>query len=159
MGGKITTTHGAPRAVGTTTSSTPMKGVLQMRADGMGWGQIANSMGVKLGAVMSGRTIQPEPAVPSTQARGSTTTASGVTTASGAASAATQVRGRGNGMSAQQNVQAGSGIVNATGGSAAGLGAGVHAGGRGGVVTGANTTAGSRASAAGLAHGKGLARP
>jgi len=28
------------------------KGILQLRADGMGWGQIANSMGFKLGDVM-----------------------------------------------------------------------------------------------------------
>lgn len=158
MGGTITTTHGTPGAAGTTTTSTPMQGVLQMRADGMGWGQIANSMGVKLGAVMSGRTVQASPTVPSTQTPGPATTASVVTTASGAASAGTQVRARGNGMSAQQNVHAGSGIVNAAGGGA-GLGAGAHAGTRTGIVTGGNATAGSRASATGLAHGKGLARP
>ena len=158
MGGTITTTHGTPGAPGTTTTSTPMQGVLQMRADGMGWGQIANSMGVKLGTVMSGRAVQPAPTAPSTLARGPTATA-GVTTASGAASAATQVRARGNGMSAQQNVRAGSGIVNATGGSGAGVGAGAHAGARTGIVTGGNASAGSRASATGLAHGKGLARP
>lgn len=32
----------------------PVTGVLQMRASGMGWGQIAHSLGVKLGHVISG---------------------------------------------------------------------------------------------------------
>jgi hypothetical protein len=34
------------------TTSTKMEGVLQMRADGKGWGQIANTLGFKLGEVM-----------------------------------------------------------------------------------------------------------
>ncbi|MBL8480829.1 MAG: hypothetical protein JNJ60_01430 [Rhodocyclaceae bacterium] len=38
------------------------EGVLQMRASGMGWGQIANSMGVKLGSVMSGNSAAAVPA-------------------------------------------------------------------------------------------------
>jgi hypothetical protein len=36
----------------TTSGSTTQAGILQMRADGKGWGQIANSMGFKLGEVM-----------------------------------------------------------------------------------------------------------
>jgi hypothetical protein len=150
-GGTVATGTGEP---GTTAR---LPGVLQLRADGMGWGQIANSMGVKLGVVMSGRAAQPEPVAPTAKTAGSTATASGVTTAAGAASA--QARGRGNGITAQQNARAGAGIVNASGGSGAGAGTGVHAGGRAGVVTGANVAAGSRASAAGLANGKGHARP
>ena len=40
MGGKITTASG---------KTVELQGVLNMRASGMGWGQIANSMGFKLG--------------------------------------------------------------------------------------------------------------
>jgi hypothetical protein len=45
MGGSVT------RADGTTAT---LKGILQMRADGMGWGQIAQASGTKLGPVVSG---------------------------------------------------------------------------------------------------------
>ena len=46
-GGTLTTGPG---------TTTQLPGVLQMRADGMGWGRIAQSMGVKLGPVLTGRT-------------------------------------------------------------------------------------------------------
>jgi hypothetical protein len=36
-----------------TTTTTPLRGVLQMRADGMGWGNIAKAGGTKLGPVVS----------------------------------------------------------------------------------------------------------
>lgn len=97
------------RADGTTAT---LKGVLQMRADGMGWGQIAQAGGTKLGTVM--KTIKPEAAeharhekgeskvthakdvakvadakraAPTTVAKAATapTTSKGITTASGAA--------------------------------------------------------------------------
>ena len=42
MGGEIKTSSGTVK----------LEGVLQMRADGMGWGQIANELGFKLGEVM-----------------------------------------------------------------------------------------------------------
>jgi hypothetical protein len=42
MGGTITTKTGTVK----------LEGVLQMRADGMGWGQIANKMGFKVGEVV-----------------------------------------------------------------------------------------------------------
>lgn len=48
------------------------QGVLQMRSSGMGWGQIANSMGFKLGAVMSGKQT-----IATAAASGTTTTATG----------------------------------------------------------------------------------
>jgi hypothetical protein len=47
-GGDITVTN----ADGTTTTTT-LKGVLQMRADGMGWGEIAKASGTKMGPVVS----------------------------------------------------------------------------------------------------------
>ena len=52
MGGTIRTRSGDVR----------LEGVLQMRADGMGWGQVANQLGFKLGEVMSAgkRDARPE---------------------------------------------------------------------------------------------------
>lgn len=38
----------------TATGPVTLKGILQMRADGMGWGKIANTLGFKLGSVVSG---------------------------------------------------------------------------------------------------------
>lgn len=67
-------------ASGTTTQT---QGILQMRASGMGWGQIANSMGFKLGTVMSGRVPAPVNAdtTPAQSGTGSvTTTATGAGT-------------------------------------------------------------------------------
>lgn len=42
LGGSVTTDSG---------TTVKLDGVLQMRADGMGWGQIANSLGIRLGDV------------------------------------------------------------------------------------------------------------
>lgn len=121
----------------------PTQGVLQMRAAGMGWGQIANAMGVKLGTVVSGK----QPAAPATAygrhtSTGSTQTHKGVVSASGNASA-----GRSSGITSGAGVSshvttglgqihgqgagAGAGVVNAGGGNAAGLAGGSHAGGNG----------------------------
>jgi hypothetical protein len=47
-GGKITTGTGA------TPTTTELQGVLTMRSQGMGWGQIAQKQGTKLGPVISG---------------------------------------------------------------------------------------------------------
>jgi len=47
-GGTITT------GTGTTATNTQLQGVLTLRSDGMGWGQIAQKLGFKLGPVMSG---------------------------------------------------------------------------------------------------------
>ncbi|MCK9989145.1 MAG: hypothetical protein WA112_12455 [Rugosibacter sp.] len=127
--------------VGMPGSST--QGILQMRAAGMGWGQIANTMGVKLGAVVSGK----QPATPTTAYGRSTSaggaqgaqTRKGVVSASGNASA-----GRSSGITSGAGVSSqattglgqthgqgvGAGVVNAGGGKAAGL-AGSHAGGNG----------------------------
>lgn len=67
---------------------TRLDGVLQMRASGMGWGKIANTLGYKLGAVMSGKAA-PAPAGNSVATAGATAPAtpgkagSGITTAAG----------------------------------------------------------------------------
>jgi len=47
-GGTITT------GTGTTATTTQLQGVLTMRSQGMGWGQIAQAQGTKLGPVISG---------------------------------------------------------------------------------------------------------
>lgn len=49
LGGSITT------GSGTTATTTQIQGVLTMRSEGMGWGQIAQELGYKLGPIISGR--------------------------------------------------------------------------------------------------------
>lgn len=101
-------------------TGTATTGVLQMRASGMGWGQIANSMGVKLGAVMSGKQ-----ALPVASARPAT----GVTTAAGVSSTkanSSMTRGSGGGVvtgagiSGAGSAHGKSGVVTAAGGVAGG---------------------------------------
>lgn len=97
--------QGALMGTSTTTAgtTTTQQGILQMRASGMGWGQIANSMGVKLGAVMSGKT----PAVATT----TTTSTSGAVNATGAKSNSTS----GGGTTAAGNQGKHSGTTTAEG--------------------------------------------
>ncbi|MFC5300833.1 hypothetical protein [Azospira restricta] len=133
---------------GTGADATTTQGILQMRASGMGWGQIANSMGFKLGPVMSGKQTFTEAV-----AAGSTTTAAG-TTAAGATSA----RGK-SGVTTAGGSSAGKGGVTTAGGSSAGKGGVATAGGGGNayghgkssVVTAAGGGGGGVAS--GLGHG------
>ena len=84
-------------------STTMTTGILQMRADGMGWGQIAQKYDVKLGQLMSGK----QPASTTTTSTTSTnTTSKGVTTASGKSSTTFTGKGNGNdfsGISRQRN--------------------------------------------------------
>jgi hypothetical protein len=115
----------------TSTSGTQTQGILQMRASGMGWGQIANSMGVKLGAVMSGH-------VPTAAA----------TTASGTTSGTTTSTAGGTGGGYAGHGKSGSGIVTAGGGSA--VGSMGHGNGAGSTTTSAGVM-----SAQGAAHGQG----
>lgn len=102
--------------VGTSGSST--QGILQMRAAGMGWGQIANSTGVKLGSVMSGKYVAPPPAAPTTGS-GNVTAGAGTSTVAG-------------------NSRAHNGVVTASGGSAGGIPAGKPSGITSGVGAGAS---------------------
>ena len=119
------------------TTSTTQSGILQMRASGMGWGQIANSMGVKLGTVMSGKSIASTGAVTAAGARPSS---SGLTTASGVQgkhSGTTTAEGA-KGANGSKGITTGqgqghvaSGAVNAAGGKAGGIGNAIGAGGHG----------------------------
>jgi hypothetical protein len=120
-----------------------MDGVLQLRAQGMGWGQIAHSMNVRLGSVISGvkaqRTAIAATASTATVASSHTTTA-GKSASGGGASA----------MGAGSK----SGIVTAAGGSPAGMP--VH-GKSTGAVQGTVTSTGPVASAHGVTTAAGLA--
>jgi hypothetical protein len=120
-------------ATAQTTSQT--QGILQMRASGMGWGQIANAMGFKLGAVMSGRvpantatttqsgtnsgTVTATGTTASASSKGQSARASGIVTANGRPAGGNGVHqsdtSRGQGSAASS-----SGIVTATGASAGG---------------------------------------
>jgi hypothetical protein len=142
---------------GTTTTD----GVLQMRASGMGWGKIANTMGFKLGPVVSGK----QTFVATDRADSSVTTAAGlgasagrakvVATASGAASDGSKSVVTGSSGTAG----GGKGVVTGSSG-AAGDGKGVvtgssgAAGGGKGVVTGAGNAAHGQSSGitTGLGH-------
>lgn len=82
-----------------TADGSATSGILQMRAEGMGWGQIANRLGFKLGAVMSGRVpVTANPGSTIVTAGVSTTSSKGITTAAGASAAASGPAGQGKGV-------------------------------------------------------------
>jgi hypothetical protein len=135
-------------------STTTTNGILQMRAEGMGWGQIAQKYDVKLGQLMSGK--QP----PSTTT--TATTSKGIASASGKLS--TTVTGKGNGKSFSGSESQGKEIVSASGRSSDTSSSSISHGGRGivsgsgrsvghtsGIVTGAG--GGHQYGASGGAHG------
>ena len=122
---------------GSSGQATQLTGILQLRSQGMGWGQIANTLGYKLGPIIS--------SMRSANARvaQSPVVTSGTTAATGGSASAPK-----------------SGIVTGTGGGAANTGASGsgqgHAYGRG-IVTGAGTPAGAGTGAGqGHAYGKGI---
>jgi antitoxin (DNA-binding transcriptional repressor) of toxin-antitoxin stability system len=157
------------------------QGVLQMRADGLGWGQIAQQLGTKLGPVVSGMKAQNThiatlPAVKhattntsagATSAAGasaanngrSASGGKGIVTASGASATPGAAKGKGgDGVSTAGNGASssrGQGIVTAagTGASPVAQGAG---NGRGGVVTASGVSTGASA-AGGPGNGNGKA--
>ena len=152
--------------VGSTDGATT-QGILQMRASGMGWGQIANSMGYKLGPVMSGKqtftTATTSAAGTTTRTAGSSSTVhgkSGITTAGGGS-----INAGGHGKSQTVTATGSHGksqVVTAAGGGggsgvSTGLGHGHAAGASSGVVSAAGGKAGAGAS--GAAHGKGGGKP
>jgi len=134
-------------------SVTTTQGILQMRASGMGWGKIANTMGFKLGAVMSGKqSFTAANAHGTTSALGSASTGTGksrITTAGGGSVNA------GNHGKSQVVTAAGGG----DGRVSTGFGQGNHGHGAGvssGVVSavGGNAAGGAQGAAHGNAHGK-----
>lgn len=140
MGGTVTAPNG---------QTTTLTGVLQLRAQGMGWGQIAQQYGYKLGPVISGMKSSNASLTAAPASSTTTTTAagkggsSGVVTAGGSAG-----QGQGNAH--------GRGIV-----TGAGTSVGPHGQGHGnaygrGIVTGGGT-AGAQAGAHGAGQGQGKA--
>lgn len=113
-------------------TSTQSPGILQMRADGMGWGKIANTMGFKLGPVISGKT----PAgVPTTQVSSG---GSGTTTTGGRGSqVVTGAAGASSGSHGSKGIVTGSGASAGGHGGAMSGAMGHGAGGHSGVVSGA----------------------
>jgi hypothetical protein len=147
-------------------------GILQMRADGMGWGQIAQKYNVKLGQLMSGK----QPASTATTSTTTTsTTSKGMASANGKSSAISI--GKGNGETFSGGESSGresqeTGIVSASGRGAGSSSSSVSHGSRGivsgsgrsvghtsGVITGAGNGHQYGASASGHGnvggHGKG----
>lgn len=117
-------------------STTTTNGILQMRADGMGWGQIAQKYDVKLGQLMSGK----QPASTTTTSTTTTgTTGKGIATASGKSS--TTVTGKGNGKPVSGSESQESGIVSASGQTSGTSSGSVSHGGRG-IVSGSGRSMG-----------------
>jgi len=134
-------------------SITTTQGILQMRASGMGWGQIAHTMGFKLGPIMSGKQTF---AAATATASGTTTTAAGSSVLHGKSGITTAGGGSVNAGShgkSQIVTAAGGGAGQVTTGFGQGHGAGVSAG----VVSAAGGKGG--AGAQGLAHGNGGGKP
>jgi hypothetical protein len=117
-------------------STTTTTGILPMRAEGMGWGQIAQKYNVKLGQLMSGK----QPASSATTSTTSTTTTSkGIGTVSGKSS--TTVTGKGNGKAFSGSESQENGIVSASGRSSGTSSSSMSQGGRG-IVSGSNRSMG-----------------
>ena len=146
-----------------TTTTTTLKGVLQMRAAGMGWGQIAQASGTKLGPVVSGlkSTHAKIAALPTSKPATSktanvvapksvTASSKGIVTATGASTTPSPGRSGSNGNTS------GRGVVTAAGGSAnVGSSASASHGHGAGVVTASGTPAGAVSSAQGDGGGNG----
>ena len=163
--------------VGADGKTVAVKGVLQLRADGMGWGKIAQVYGTKLGPVVSelksaNKHIANAPAATGTSA---TSTATGTSSTTRAATNGKTTLPTGKGLTTAGSATGTSGakgLVTAGGGAPSGKGAGiVTAGGNGnghghalgkGVVNAAGGNAANAASAtrgggAGLVTGSGAA--
>ena len=135
-GGSFTTIGADGKPVTTT-----MKGVLELRADGMGWGKIAQTYGYKLGPVISG----------SKAANANVSTLPAATTKAAPASGVTTAAGGSNAGNGQGNAY-GRGITTGAGGAAnAGNG---NAYGRG-ITSGAGGAPGNSGNAGGQAKGAG----
>lgn len=122
-------------------------GVLQKRADGMGWGQIAHSMGTQLGTVMSGKAPASNASVSHLGAGKSAGGTVGTTTGNGGGNAYGQTR---SGIVTAGGARVGAGVATGGGGQSAGgsQGGGGHAYGQtqsAGIVSAAGSHAGGNA--------------
>ena len=144
-GGTVTAPNG---------QTTTMTGVLELRAQGMGWGQIAHQYGYKLGPVISGMKSSNA----SLSASRAPTSGSVTTATSGRSNSGVVTAGGTTGGSHGQGHAYGRGIVT---GSGTGV-AGAHGNGHGnaygrGIVTGGGTM-GAQAGAKSAGHGKALGK-
>jgi hypothetical protein len=148
-GGAVTT------GTGTTATTTLLQGILTMRSQGMGWGQIAQKLGTKLGPVVSGLK----------SANQSMTTTNASSTGSQSSSSPSGIvfgsgKSQGNsGQSVSGQNNAGEGIVSASGrsmgnGNAYGKGIVTGAGQAGGGSSGITTAGGQGNYGQAKGHGK-----
>ena len=165
MGGTITTGTtagtGTGTAPGTTMTKTELPGILTMRSQNMGWGQIAHKLGFKLGPVVTAMKHSNQ----TMTVASSSSTGSGVVTASGQSTGSTESRivsgtgkSHGNpGHGASGKDASGQGIVSGSGKSVGGAG---HAYGhnKGAIVTGSGQVTGASSAITGTGghdHGRG----
>jgi hypothetical protein len=156
-GGTITQTTGTGGT--TTTTTTNLQGILTMRSQNMGWGQIAQKLGFKLGPVIAGmKSVNHNLASAATaSSKGSSvTTASGKTGGSDSGIVSGSGKSHGNsGQGVGSGKSSGDGIVSASGrgnGNAYGVG-------RSSIVTGSGSSSGSNGGivSAGGSNGNGAA--
>jgi hypothetical protein len=139
-----TALNGGELPLGESATTTTMNGILQMRSEGMGWGQIAQEYGVKLGTLMSriNSGHQSAATTGTTTTAATTTTGEGIVNASGQASGSGIVTGKGNGKGIAGQKSNGKGIVNASGKSTGGSFSSVSHGSEG-IVTGSGRSVGA----------------
>ena len=157
-GGPITTTTGTTATGTPMTSTENLDGILTMRSQNMGWGQISQKLGYKLGPVISSMKHTNQNIATSTSTTASVKGTGHVnkSSQSGIVSAGGQSHGNSK-NAASTGKGSGSGIVSASGkGAASGYG---NAHGKGNIVTGSghSTQSGGLVSAGGdgSGHGKG----
>jgi len=131
--------------VTTGTETTTLQGVLTMRSQNMGWGQIAQKSGFKLGPVISSMKSANKNLTNATAAtsRGGGAVNAGEQSSRSSHSGIVSGSGKIHGGNAKGNVGSGSGIVTGAGKSAGGAGHGY--GQSRGIVTGAGQTHGAGA--------------
>jgi hypothetical protein len=144
VGGTVTASNG---------QTTTMTGVLELRSQGMGWGQIAQQYGYKLGPVISG--MRASNAALTAQSGHKPTVTTAITTTSGSGPSANTRSGIVTAAGGGNGHAYGRGIV--TGAGAPGGGGQGYAHGQG-IVTGAGITGGQGAGTAGAGHGKAIGR-
>jgi len=138
MGGTVTAPNG---------QTTTLTGVLQLRAQGMGWGQIAQQYGYKLGPVISGMKSS-NASLTAARASSGATAATGAAGSSGVVTAG-DAAGGGQGKAYGRGIVTGAGTTPGSGND--------NAYGRG-IVTGGGTAgaqAGAKSAGQGKAVGKG----
>jgi hypothetical protein len=124
LGGSVMTLNG------TTANTYQLRGILTMRSEGMGWGQIAHELGYKLGPVISSMKSSNQALMTSAAKGSGTVTGGNQSTSSTSGSVVTgsgkPVQGQGKGVLAKGS--SGEGIVTGSGRSAAGSTSGIITG-------------------------------